>query len=214
MKIVKIPEYECSGGEYSLLSDEELVKLGQDGDADSIIALFFRYKQFANLWAKRFFLNGSEKEDLIQEAMIGLFKAIRDFRRTQGIPFFSFARMCVRRHLISCLKQANRDKHMPLNTSISLEKPVYGSEGTCFLDVISNKSVMDPEQLYCEKEQLSQIKNKLYIILSKFELEVFLLYSQGYTYKEMAQELGVSDKSISNSVYRVQNKLKNLSFDS
>lgn len=191
------------------LSEEEIVRLAQQGDDTAQEFLMEKYKNIVRSKTRSFFLVGAESEDLLQEGMIGLFKAIRDYDPEKNASFQAFAVLCIKRQLISAFKAASRQKHIPLNSYISLSKPVYGEESErTFLDVVSLEHAPDPEQLFILGEEHELIDRKIKEELSPLEREVLLLYLSGKSYQEIAEQLGTPLKTIDNALQRVKKKLE------
>jgi len=195
--------------EYSKLEDEEIVLLGRRGDKNATEFLINKYKSLVKAKAKTYFLIGADREDVVQEGMIGLYKATRDYQRDKSMAFKTFAELCITRQMITAVKNATRQKHIPLNTYISLNRKVYDDDSDkTFLDMISDEIVQDPEQLLITKEEVSGIENKMGEILSSFEWEVLSLYLNGKSYTEIAKELNKPVKSVDNALQRVKKKVE------
>ena len=191
------------------LTDEAIVGLARDGDIDALEYLIRKYKNFVRAKARAYFLIGADREDIIQEGMIGLYKAIRDYRSDKLASFRVFAELCITRQIITAIKTATRQKHIPLNSYISLNKPIYDEESDrTLLDVISGHKITDPEELVISKEELIHIEEKIGEILSGLEWDVLTLYLQGRSYQEIAYDLGRHVKSIDNALQRVKRKLE------
>lgn len=189
--------------------DERLLFQIKEGNNVALEELINKYKNFVRAKAKTYFLVGADKEDIVQEGMIGLFKAIRDFKDEKMVSFKSFAEICVTRQIITAIKTATRQKHMPLNSYISLNKPVYEDDGErTLMDTINHDTVSDPEMLFISKEELLRIEGKINEVLSSFELEVLYLYLQGKSYHEIAGELNKEVKSIDNALQRIKKKIE------
>lgn len=187
--------------------DEALLMKIKSGDNEALESLINKYKNFVRSKAKTYFLIGADKEDIVQEGMIGLFKAIRDFKDDKLVSFKSFAEICVTRQIITAIKAATRQKHMPLNSYVSLNKPVYEEDGErTLMETINHDSVSDPEQLFISKEEINQIEGKINEALSPFELEVLYSYLQGKSYQEIATILNKEVKSVDNALQRVKKK--------
>ncbi|HBX23188.1 MAG TPA: RNA polymerase sporulation sigma factor SigH [Desulfotomaculum sp.] len=193
------------------LTDEQLVALGQKGNSDSVLILFYRYKLLINALGRKYYIIGADKEDLIQEAMLGFYKAIRDFDPTQKLSFKNFSVLCVKRQIITAIKTATRQKHIPLNSFTSLDMDINEQPGRNLFQVIKNSESMDPERQVILNEALNQVKSTLQLILSPLEMHSLVLYLRGYTYMQIADEIGVPNKTITNSMYRLQKKLKKIS---
>ena len=189
--------------------DERLLFQIKEGNNVALEELINKYKNFVRAKAKTYFLVGADKEDIVQEGMIGLFKAIRDFKDEKMVSFKSFAEICVTRQIITAIKTATRQKHMPLNSYISLNKPVYEDDGErTLMETINHDTISDPEMLFISKEELLRIEGKINEVLSSFELEVLYLYLQGKSYHEIAGELNKEVKSIDNALQRIKKKIE------
>lgn len=195
--------------EYEDKIDEEIVMVAKTGDTKSQEYLINKYQNFVKAKAKSYFLIGADKEDIYQEGMIGLYKAIRDFKPNKLSSFKAFAELCITRQIITAIKTATRQKHIPLNTYISLNKPIYDEESDRTLfDVISSLKVADPEELIISKEEIKKIKSGIGEVLSDLEMEVLMYYLEGKSYQEIACDLDRGAKSIDNALQRVKRKLE------
>jgi len=197
---------------YDLLSDEEIIRRIQEGDKRGIDYLMEKYKYLVRNKAKTLFLIGGDKDDLIQEGMIGLYKAIRDYQADKDSSFFNFADLCISRQIYSAIKASNRKKNIPLNTYISLNAPAYekdGEEGEKeeLVDMIFQDKVVNPEELVIDKEKTSMIEYELVRRLSKLERQVLSLYMQDMKYVQIAEVLHKEPKTIDNALTRIKNKL-------
>ena len=171
--------------------------------------LISKYENFVKAKAKSYFLIGADKEDIYQEGMIGLYKAIRDFKSDRLTSFKAFAELCITRQIITAIKTATRQKHIPLNTYISLNKPIYEEESDrTLIDVLSGLKITDPEELIIGKEQLKHIEGEMAKVLSDLEMEVLQSYLDGKSYQEIACDLDRQAKSIDNALQRVKRKLE------
>jgi len=189
--------------------DEEIVIEAKNGDTRAQEYLINKYENFVKSKAKSYFLIGADKEDIYQEGMIGLYKAIRDFKPDKLSSFKAFAELCVTRQIITAIKTATRQKHIPLNTYVSLNKPIYDEESDrTLLDVLSEARVADPEELIISREELNHIQNEIGEVLSTLELEVLMSYLDGKSYQEIACDLDRHAKSIDNALQRVKRKLE------
>jgi RNA polymerase sporulation-specific sigma factor len=189
--------------------DEEIVIVAKNGDVQAQEFLIHKYQNFVKAKAKSYFLIGADKEDIYQEGMVGLYKAIRDFRQDKLTSFKAFAELCITRQIITAIKTATRQKHIPLNTYISLNKPIYDEESDrTLLDVLSEISVTDPEELMISREDLMSIENEIGQVLSDLELEVLTSYLDGKSYQEIACDMDRHAKSIDNALQRVKRKLE------
>ena len=197
---------------YDGLTDEEIASRIQNGDQPAIDYLLEKYKYLVRNKAKALYLIGGDKDDLIQEGMIGLYKAIRDFQANKDSTFFSFADLCVSRQIYSAIKASNRKKNIPLNTYISLDIPVYGEgnymeEKQPLVDIINQKYISNPEELVIDKENTSMIEYELVRRLSDLERRVLGLYMQDLKYVQIAEVLGKEPKTIDNALTRIKTKL-------
>jgi RNA polymerase sporulation-specific sigma factor len=194
---------------YNPVIDEEIIRDAKDGDEQALEFLINKYKSFVRAKARTYFLIGADREDIIQEGMIGLFKAIRDFRGDKLSSFRAFAELCITRQIITAIKTATRQKHIPLNSYISLNKPIFDEESDrTLLDVISEESISDPEEMIINREEFAGIELKMGEILSGLEWKVLSAYLQGRSYQEIAIELRRHVKSIDNALQRVKRKLE------
>lgn len=194
---------------FFILSDEQIVEMSKQGDDVALEYLIRKYKNFVKVKSKAYFLVGADKEDIIQEGMIGLYKAIRDFDDTKATSFKVFAELCVTRQIITAIKTATRQKHMPLNSYISLNKPIFEDESErTLIDTLSSTAILDPEELMISKEQLKDMESKMSEILSRLEWKVLSDYLQGKSYQEIAEELNRRVKSIDNALQRVKRKVE------
>ncbi|MDV5062393.1 RNA polymerase sporulation sigma factor SigH [Veillonella sp. YH-vei2232] len=195
---------------FNEMSDEEVVVLVQkDRNELAMAHLVNKYKNFVRSKARSYFLVGADRDDIIQEGMIGLYKATRDFDYERQASFRAFAELCVTRQIITAIKTATRQKHMPLNSYISLNKPVYTEESErTLMDMIANVRVSDPEELIITREEFADIEKNMTYLLSELEWHVLLGYLDGKSYQEMAGETDRSIKSIDNALQRVKRKLE------
>jgi RNA polymerase sporulation-specific sigma factor len=197
---------------YDMLSDEEIVNRIQQGDQSAMDFLLEKYKYLVRSKAKALFLIGGDKDDLIQEGMIGLYKAIRDYQSDKDNSFFNFADLCISRQIYSAIKASNRKKNIPLNTYISLYTPAYGEnsdveEKEALVDIIHQKYVSNPEELVIDKENTSMIEYELVRRLSDLEKQVLNLYMQDLKYIKIAEVLSKEPKTIDNALTRIKTKL-------
>ena len=206
----KREERENIGSECDRLTDEEIVVAVKDSeDQAAQNYLINKYRNFVRAKARSYFLIGADREDIIQEGMIGLYKAIRDFRNDKLSSFRAFAELCVTRQIITAIKTATRQKHIPLNSYISLNKPIYDEDSDrTLLDVLSGARVSDPEELVISREEFGDIEGKMEEILSDLEWKVLMSYLDGKSYQEIAAELRRHVKSIDNALQRVKRKLE------
>jgi RNA polymerase sporulation-specific sigma factor len=196
-------------GEFELHSDEVNVGAVHDGNSDALEYLINKYRNFVRAKARSYFLIGADREDIVQEGMIGLYKAIRDFRGDKLASFKAFAELCITRQIITAIKTATRQKHIPLNSYVSLDKPIYDEDSDrTLLDVICGTKVTDPEELVINQEEFSGLEDKMGEILSELERRVLMHYLDGRSYQEIAVDLDRHVKSIDNALQRVKRKLE------
>ncbi|MEW6727150.1 MAG: RNA polymerase sporulation sigma factor SigH [Bacillota bacterium] len=194
---------------YQSLNDEEIVGFARDGDTEALEYLINKYRHFVRAKARSYFLIGADREDIIQEGMIGLYKAIRDFRLDKLSSFRAFAELCITRQIITAIKTATRQKHIPLNSYVSLNKPIYDEDSDrTLLDVISGSKITDPEELVISREEFDDIEGKIGELLSSLEWKVLMSYLDGKSYQEIAEDLQRHVKSIDNALQRVKRKLE------
>ncbi|MFU0799808.1 MAG: RNA polymerase sporulation sigma factor SigH [Xylanivirga thermophila] len=206
---VKTNALKQDASRFEYMLDEEVVEDARNGDMDALEYLMDKYKSFVRSKARCYFLVGADREDIVQEGMIGLYKAIRDFRSDKLSSFRAFAELCITRQIITAIKTATRQKHIPLNSYVSLNKPIYDVESDrTLMDIISEATVSDPEELVISQEEFHHIESKIGEILSDLEWEVLTAYLQGKSYQEIADELGRHVKSIDNALQRVKRKLE------
>ncbi|MFD2043194.1 RNA polymerase sporulation sigma factor SigH [Ornithinibacillus salinisoli] len=193
------------------LDDDEVIRLIHQGDKQALDFLIDKYKNFVRAKARTYFLIGADKEDIIQEGMIGLYKAIRDYDGEKLSSFKAFAELCITRQIITAIKTATRQKHIPLNSYVSLDKPIYDEESDrTLLDVIAGSKAIDPQELLVNREKFGDMEIKLSELLSEFERDVLHLYLDGRSYQEISDELKRHVKSVDNALQRVKRKLEQL----
>lgn len=197
-------------GRLEQMSDEDIaVFCKEDENAAALEYLISKYRNFVRAKARSYFLIGADREDIIQEGMIGLYKAIRDFRSDKLSSFRAFAELCITRQIITAIKTATRQKHIPLNSYVSLNKPIYDEDSDrTLLDILSGSRVSDPEELIISREEFMGIEEKMGEILSDLEWKVLMAYLDGKSYQEIAIELERHVKSIDNALQRVKRKLE------
>lgn len=207
---MKLDAYESKrSSEFEDMLDEEIVVLAREGDTDAEEYLINKYKNFVKAKVKSYFLIGGDKDDIYQEGMIGLYKAIRDFKPDKLSSFRAFAELCITRQIITAIKTATRQKHIPLNSYVSLNKPVYDEESDrTLMDVLSTMHISDPEELIISNEERKKIQSAMTDVLSDLEIEVVQSYLEGKSYQEIACDLDRHAKSIDNALQRVKRKLE------
>lgn len=190
------------------MADEQVATIAKNGDIIATEYIIKKYKNLVKARARTYFLIGADKEDIVQEGMIGLFKAIRDFKSDKTASFKAFAELCITRQIITAIKTATRQKHIPLNSYVSLNRPVFDDDAEqTLLDTISEKKVFDPEEIMITKEHFSDLREKMSKNLSKLEWNVLSLYLDGKSYTEIAKRINKSEKSIDNALQRIKRKV-------
>ncbi len=189
-------------------NDEALIALYREGNTEAMEVLLERYKQVVKSKARYYFLLGADTEDIIQEGMIGLYKAVCSFDPQKQTAFSSFAEVCIKRQMFSAIKSASRHKHLPLNSYISLYKPVYESNSDMVVsDIVSAIDDGNPETIIIDKESFVKTREDINKVLSEFECRVLSLYLKGKTYQQIADTLQKEVKSIDNALQRIKKKL-------
>lgn len=209
--VEEAPAALITGVPYKEITDEEVVSYAKNGDELATEFIINKYKNFVRVKAKSYFLVGADREDIIQEGMIGLYKAIRDFKADKLSSFRAFAELCITRQIITAIKTATRQKHIPLNSYISLNKPIYDDDSDrTMLDILSgaNAKIADPEEVFINHELSGDIREKIQENLSDLESQVLMSYLEGKSYQEMARELNRHVKSIDNALQRVKRKIE------
>ncbi|CAM3895469.1 RNA polymerase sporulation sigma factor SigH [Alkalicoccus chagannorensis] len=206
---VNVRNTESIQHKYEGIADEVLVDYVREGDTGALDFLITKYRGFVRMRARSYFLIGADQDDIVQEGMIGLYKAVRDYRGNKQSSFRVFAELCITRQILTAIKMATRQKHIPLNSYVSLDKPMYedGSDPT-MIDMLCGHSGMDPEEVLINREALQHAGLKMDEILSGLEREVLLQYLEGRTYQEMSDDLKRHVKSIDNALQRVKRKLE------
>lgn len=196
--------------DYEALTDEELIERIRMGDSDAEDVLYIRYKQVVRSKARTYFLVGADREDIIQEGMIGLYKAVCDYEFGKQASFRAFAELCITRQIITAIKSATRKKHIPLNTYVSLSRPVYedGDGERTLIDVLETTRISDPEEALIGRESYEAVARDIENTLSKLEREALSLYLQGLSYQQIAAAMGRSTKCVDNAIQRVKKKLE------
>lgn len=194
--------------DLNTLNDEELVKLINSGCSEAEEILFHRYKNCVRSKARTYFLIGADSDDIVQEGMIGLYKAVRDFNPNKNISFKTFAELCITRQILTAIRTANRNKHSPLNAYISINSPAFGDDSdTTFSGIISNNRISNPEDIYILEETMKEQRLEISKKLSSFEKSVLDCYIEGCSYDEISVRLDKSTKSIDNALQRIKKKL-------
>ncbi len=193
------------------LNDEQLVLLSAEGNAEAEETIFNRYKNYVKSKARTYYLIGADNDDIVQEGMIGLYKAVRDFNPQKNITFKTFADVCITRQILTAIRTANRNKHTPLNASISMNAPVFDDDSsTTIMNLIQNVAVSNPEEIFIVDESLKEIKNAISKKLSAFENDVLEYYLEGMSYTEISAAMSKSIKSVDNALQRIKKKLMDM----
>ena len=204
---------------YNNMSDDELLELINKKDTDALDFLICKYKDLVNSKVNKYFIIGAEIEDIVQEGLIGLYKAIKDYKPDKQNSFKSFANLCIERQLITAIKSSNRQKHMPLNSYLSLNMTAFenedGNNDTQIVDVLENTVIEDPLDTITKKEYFSSVENVIDSSLSDFEKKVLNRYVQGESYVKIAERLDAPVKSVDNAIQRIRKKTaKNIQAES
>ena len=203
-----------STNKYENLTDEDVVTLVKTGDEKALTYLLEKYKELVNIKVGRYFLIGAEREDIMQEGMIGLFKAIKSFDQEKQNSFKSFANICIERQLITAIKTSNRQKHMPLNSYLSLNTAAYDNneeDSVELIDTFNSNTIEDPLETVMKKEYYEQMQNNIEKSLSKFEKQVLERFIKGESYTVIAKRLDSPVKSVDNAIQRIRKKaIKNM----
>lgn len=195
------------------LKDEELVALANAGNSAAEELIFHRYKNCVRSKARTYYLIGADNDDIVQEGMIGLYKAVRDFKTEKNITFRTFADVCITRQILTAIRTANRNKHSPLNAYISMNAPVFGEDSAATVsNMVKENTVSNPEELYIIDETVKELKHLILKKLSTFESEVLGLYLDGCSYNEISVKMKKSSKSIDNALQRIKKKLAGIAF--
>lgn len=195
---------------YKTLTDEEVLLLIRQGERGAQEHLIQKYERIVRYKARTYFLIGSDRDDVIQEGLIGLYKAICDYDASKLASFRAFADLCITRQIITSVKTATRLKHTPLNSYISIYKPVHDDEPERMLQDIISSQTADPQDTLIRKERLQNVYRRLNMVLTALEIQVLPLYLQGCSYVEIAENLGRHEKSIDNALQRVKRKIAKL----
>lgn len=192
--------------EYNQMTDEDLIEVIKSGDKNALEYLITKYKELVNMKVGKYFIIGAEKEDIIQEGMIGLYKAIKGFNKEKQNSFKTFANLCIERQLITAIKTSNRQKHMPLNSYLSLNTSAYEEDDTTLIDIFDSHSIEDPLDTITKKEYYKMVEDTIDKSLSDFEKQVLVRYVQGESYVDIAARLDSPVKSIDNAIQRIRKK--------
>lgn len=200
--------YDFSKKNYNNMKDEELIEIIKAGDKYALEYLINRYKELVNIKVSKYYMIGAERDDIVQEGLIGLFKAIKSYKSDQHNSFKSFANMCIERQLITAIKTSNRQKHMPLNSYLSLNMTAYNEENddTEVMEFFNGALIEDPLDTITKKEYYTDVEKSIEKVLSHFEKQVLNRYINGESYVEIAQKLDAPVKSIDNAIQRIRKK--------
>ena len=195
---------------YKNKTDEEVILYIKQGDEQALTYLLNKYKNLVNVKVGKFFMLGGEKDDVMQEGMIGLFKAIKNFDSEKQSSFKTFANICIERQLITAIKSSNRQKHIPLNSSVSLNATAYDENdenSTTMIEILdTNKISEDPLEIVAKKEYVSSVEKNIYKNLSEFEKKVLGYYKNGESYAKIAEKLDTKVKSVDTAIQRIRKK--------
>ena len=199
--------------DYTQMTDEKLIENIKNEDQNAFNCLVERYNDLVNMKASKFFMAGAETDDMVQEGMIGLYKAVKSYVPQKQNSFKTFANMCIERQLITAVKNSNRQKHIPLNSSVSLNASAYDdNEDVDRIDILNIKTLNDPSDIIANQEYFKDIQEKIKENLSEFELMVLNEYEKGKSYAAIAEKLNAKTKSVDTAIQRIRkkaNKIKN-----
>lgn len=199
--------WQFANDKYTHLKDEEIIKLIKKGDKNALDFIMNKYKEIVNIKVSKYFIIGAEKEDIVQEGLIGLYKAIKNFDNEKDNSFKTFANLCIERQLITAIKTSNRQKHMPLNSYLSLNMSAYEDDETdSVIDVFDANTIEDPLDTITKKEYYVEIENAIDKSLSSFEKKVLERFAQGESYVQIADKLNTPVKSVDNAIQRIRKK--------
>lgn len=195
---------------YKKMSDNELVALSQQGDSAALETILLRYKPLVHKKSQPYYLAGGDDDDIVQEGLIGLYKAVMDFDKDRFPLFNVFAGVCIERRILSAVKKASRQKHSPLNSYVSLSGNAFDNDGVAVGDIIDSGRGEDPEKIVIERESVSGLEGKINNALSPLEMKVLLSYLNGSSYKETADLLNKDVKAVDNAMQRIKKKLESV----
>lgn len=199
---------------YADMSDREVILLAQNGDKTAAEYLLYKYRNLVRSQVQYYFLRGAETDDLLQIGMIGLWQAVIHYRCDYPISFPAFARICIKRHILTAIKSATRQKQIPLNCSLSLEIPRGEDYDDWVLsDILPSSAAIDPEEMILQQENTQHLIQMLHQMLSNFEWEVLVLYQIGKSYREISIELRVNTKSVDNALVRIKRKVVDVNLE-
>lgn len=201
---------------YDSMTDEDLIKIIKSGDKQALNYLIDKYKDLVNMKVSKYFMIGAEKEDIVQEGLIGLFKAVKSYDLEKQNSFKTFANLCIERQLITAIKTSNRQKHSPLNFYLSLNVSAYDNDETdsSLIDIFESNLIEDPLDTITKKEYYQTVEDAIDKNLSSFEKQVLSRYINGKSYVRIAEELNTQVKSVDNAIQRIRKKaIKNMNDD-
>ena len=197
---------------YENYTDEQLLDIIKNGDNKPVDYLINKYKNLVKVRSRAYFMMGADTEDIIQEGMIGLYKAIRDYKKTDA-TFQTFAKICIDRQVMTAIKTANRKKDLPLNSYLSLNMLVYDEENEItYIDKLEESKILNPEEIIIDKENVKTLQQKINQNLSDLEKQVLQLYLKGRSYATIAKKLDKDEKSIDNAIQRIRKKIEKIQF--
>lgn len=196
---------------YNNLTDEQIIEILKNGNDTALEYLINKYRNLVKIIARAYFMIGADKEDIIQEGMIGLYKAIKDYNQNFQAKFYTFAKICITRQVMTAIKSANRKKHQPLNTYLSLNRFMYEeNDQVPFIESIENGNIFNPEEIIINKENIAYIEKSIENVLSEFEKSVLYIYLKGKSYSHIAKILNKDEKSIDNAIQRIRKKISKI----
>ena len=199
--------FSINENQYKEMTDEKLIENIKQDDNTALNCLLERYNDVVNMKANKFFMVGAEREDMVQEGMIGLYKAVKSFDTEKQNSFKTFANMCIERQLITAVKSSNRQKHIPLNSSISLNSAAYeDNDDMDKLEIVDLKAEDDPSDIIANQEYSKTIERKIKENLSEYELSVLYEYEKGHSYADIAEKLKTKVKSVDTAIQRIKKK--------
>ena len=205
--MTNISLWQFTEDKYDKMSDEELIKLIKLGEKSALDFIMNKYKEVVNIKVSKYFIIGGEREDIVQEGLIGLYKAIKNFDPEKENSFKTFANLCIERQLITAIKTSNRQKHMPLNSYLSLNMSAYeDEEAETVIDVLDSNMIEDPLDTLTKKEYYSEIESAIDKSLSDFEKKVLNRFAKGESYVQIADKLNTPVKSVDNAIQRIRKK--------
>lgn len=196
---------------YSGITDDEVIELIRDGDELALEYIINKYKNLVKVKSRSYFIMGADRDDIVQEGMIGLYKAMRDYNSQKNTNFYCFAELCINRQILTAIKAANRQKHIPLNSYLSLNRNIGDvNDNETYMELLISDEHTNPEHIIIVKEDMNYIENNIEAVLSELECKVLALYLQGKSYFQIAKALNKDEKSIDNALQRVRKKIEKI----